>query len=92
MNWLQVVQVQHLEGEGGFKAEPVSLFRSRYPMGCNIFCSATGMKIVKPMTYQFYQVMIHEKFLYDRKTGEWTPEKYLQDLNIRCYMDKDMTW
>ena len=37
------------------------------------------------------QVMIHEKFLYDRKTGEWTPEKYLQDLNIRCYMDKDMT-
>ena len=29
------------------------------------------------------QVMIHEKFLYDRKTGEWTPEKYLQDLQER---------
>ena len=43
------------------------------------------------MTYQFYQVMIHEKFLYDRKTGEWTPEKYLQDLNSRFIPDKDMT-
>ena len=31
----------------------------------------------------FNQVMIHEKFLYDRKTGEWTPEKYLQDLQDR---------
>ena len=37
------------------------------------------------------QVMIHEKFLYDRKTGEWTPEKYLQDLNVRFRPDKDMT-
>ena len=36
--------------------------------------------------------MIHEKFLYDRKTGEWTPEKYLQDLNTRFNPDKDMTW
>ena len=31
----------------------------------------------------FNQVMIHEKFLYDRKTGEWTREKYLQDLQDR---------
>ena len=36
--------------------------------------------------------MIHDKFLYDRKTGEWTPEKYLQDLNTRCFRDAGMTW
>ena len=27
--------------------------------------------------------MLHDKFLYDRKTGEWTPDRYLQDLNSR---------
>ena len=36
----------------------------------------------------FNQVMIHEKFLYDRKTGEWTPEKYLQDLQDRFLIEK----
>ena len=36
----------------------------------------------------FNQVMIHEKFLYDRKTGEWTPEKYLQDLQDRFLINK----
>ena len=44
-----------------------------------------------PRTFS-HQVMIHEKFLYDRKTGEWTPEKYLEDLNSRFIPDKDMTW
>ena len=33
--------------------------------------------------------MIHEKFLYDRKTGEWTPEKYLQDLQDRLVIKKE---
>ena len=32
--------------------------------------------------------MIHERFLYDRKTGEWTPEKYLQDLQDRFLIEK----
>ena len=37
------------------------------------------------------QVMIHEKFLYDRKTGEWTPDKYLQDLQDRFLIEKKQT-
>ena len=36
----------------------------------------------------FNQVMIHEKFLYNRETGEWTPEKYLQDLQDRFLIEK----
>ena len=39
----------------------------------------------------FNQVMIHEKFLYDRETGEWTPEKYLQDLQDRFLINKKKT-
>ena len=57
-------------------------------MDFHIFCSASGKRAKQIVSMCFNQVMIHEKFLYDRKTGEWTPEKYLQDLQDRFLIEK----
>ena len=32
------------------------------------------------------QIMLHDRFLFDRESNQWTVEKYLNDLNERYVM------
>ena len=62
-------------------------------MGCHLIHTAPGemlyYRILSSQTFTRIQtkcniqVMLHDRFLYDRANGQWTVSRFLEDLNIR---------
>ena len=67
-------------------------------MGCHLIHSASSTlmnpRILASETFAAVetifdiQVMLHDRFLYDRATGQWTVSRFLEDLKTRCFFVK----